>query len=766
MQKNYFKNILLVGIALFICLPSFGQFSKEKWRPYTLKQKNSFFKKAIKDGDFEEDMFDVTSTPTKWENESVIILAKKLWYKGYVNNWNNVAYYTYKARVRFKLQDLSAVESFSTYYFDEDEIIEITIEKPDGTRNIIDQDEAIEVKEEATVPYFGKISVSKSKKIAFENLQPGDILDVKVMNTTKRQKNHFHKADYFTFWFYTTFWKMYFATIVNTNEPFSISDNIVLNDDLPVLEQKIEFDLGKHFYLNFRSLNGAPELEELPKLSNKRNRWLFHDKMRDKRKNEIWSSPLGSLPSIKYEIHFMSKRTRRGTDKLINKKTGLTTSAQDLNLKKVARDFIRDSKKNTGNIYYNYYKKEGKKISSNNRAFIEGFYNYYRTNKLYEVARLSDYPAYDASVENEAFTSLLIKILKKRGIPYKVIMGVPNSTGGYDGLISRNDIIWGIKASYGNEDVLYTDCDFYAEPGDVNPIFEGIKLYEVKPSWLTKNIELEETEIPISSPSKNKSTYTIVAEFQDDLDTLKVTRKTHLTGMARYRHKYQTFPYDKYYEKVKDRFNATYNFIYPNLYEDDLSDDEDFLEEEDERLTQSTLNRRNYFVKKNAKNDIKSDYELVDYESLKVEQDGLSLEEPDIIYEENFRLKDLLDPLGNGNYILKVGEFIDGQIELKDIEERERQSDIEYPYARSFAYEIEIKIPAQMKVSGIEALNKEVTTEAGSFKSSAKIKGSSLFISVEKRYQGIYHSKEKWVDILKFVDEAVDFRSIKVILKK
>lgn len=765
MHKNYFKNIIFIGLAFFVCLPSFAQFSSEKWKAYTTEDRKSFFKEALKKGEFDDEIFETNTTPEKWKDESVIILAKKQWYTGEVNNWVNMAYYSYKARVRFKLQDLTAVEEFSTYYFDEGEIIEIVIEKPDGTRTTIDEDDAIKVEEEATVPYFGKISLSTTKKIAFENLEPGDVVDVTTMYKDKFLKNPLHWTDPLTiFWFITPI-KIAVSVLGNMTVPYSTGDVIPLYDDFPIVEQVIDFDLGKHFYLNFRSINGAPELEEVEQTSSKRKHWVFRDVMRDKAKDEVWSSPLASLPAIKYEVHFMNKRTRRKTDKLINKKERLSTSVSTNELTKIAYHFIKDSKKNTGNIYYNYYKKEGKKIADD-KEFIDGFYNYYRTNKLYEIAKNSDKPAYDASVNNEAFVSYMIKILKKRMIPYKLIMGAPKQSGGMDGLLSKNDLIWGVKVMYNNNEVIYTDCDLYAEPGDVNPIFEGLQLYEVTPSWWKGNIKLDETEIPVSSPSKNKFTYTIVAEFQEDLDTVKVHRTTHLTGMARYRHKYETFPYNKYYDKLKELYKLDYNFTFPVLYDEDLSNDEAFLEDEEERLTNSVLNRRNYFVKKNAKSDIKGDYILVDYDRLVVKQDGLDVEEPDIIFEEDFRLRDLMDEAGNGNYILKVGEFIDGQIEIKDVEERERQSDIVFPYARSYAYEIEIKIPALMKVVGIEALNKNVTTEIGSFISSAKMQGSSLFINVEKRYNGIYHSREKWDEILKFVDEAVDFRSIKVILKK
>ncbi len=764
MKLNTIK-LLFLSTALLIYATAFGQFNKEKWKPYTTEQKKEFFKQAIKKGEFNDDIFEITNVPTKWKDESIVILAKKQWYTGYVNNWNNVAYYTYKARVRFKLQDLSAVEGFSTYYFENDEIIEITIEKPDGTRTRVDEDEAIEVSEEVTVPYFGKINVNNTKKIAFENLEPGDILDVTIMDKEKHIKNALHWTDPLTFfiWFITPM-KVGASVLINISDPFSYAGTVPLNTDYPIVEQKIDFDLGKHFYLNFRSINGAPELEEAASKKRKRKHWVFHDVMREKLKDEAWSEPLASLPAIKYELHFMNKRTRRKTDKIINKKERLNTEVNDKDLKKIAHAFIKESKKANGDLYYHFYKK-GKKIKGD-REFIDAFYNHYRTTKLYEIARRSNKPVYDASVSNAPFVGYMIKILRKRMIPYTLIMGVPREEGGLEGLISRNDLIWGVKVKYGNDDVIYTDCDLYAEPGDVNPIFEGITLYEVTPSWWRGGYKIYETDIPVSSPKKNQFIYKITAEFQEDLDTLKVKRETHLTGMARYRYKSETFPYHTYYQKLKDELNYDYNFARPFLYEKSLLRDKYFLESEDERLTQSVLNRRAYFTKRSIKRDIKRDYQLADYSKLEVKQDGLDTENPDMVYTEEFRLLDLMNEAGNGAYILKVGEFIDGQIEIKDKEERERQNAILFPYARTYIYEIKITIPALMKVVGIDALNKNISNEVGSFRSTANLNNSILSVRVEKSYKGIYHDKAKWSELLEFVDEAVDFRSIKVILKR
>ena len=761
------KRIVLTVFILSISLSIFGQFNRKKWNPlYTEKQKKDLFKEAQKKGDFNDEIFETTRVPLEWKDESVVILAQRARYIGYINRWNNIGYFTYQVRVRIKMQDLTAIENFSTYYFNKEDNIEITIEKPDGERKKIDLKEAIDVEEKVNLAYFGDIEVSKYKKIAFSNLAPGDILDVVSMETVRFNKNLHHWTDIPLFFLPIQATKNTLGILFNISSPFTVDDVQQLNGSYPIVEQKIEFDLGKHFYLNYRALNGAPELEEKISTTRAGNKlWVFHDVMRQKLKDEPWSEPMFTLPAIKYEVTFANRRSRNDINRLIDTKTRLKTTVSEKDIRKMAYKFYRKSRESTGDIYYNYYKKQGYKIS-NDREFIDGFYNYYRNTKLYEVARFRSDAVYKTAMPNGAFVQYMVKILNKRGIKHSLIMGVPRYKGSMDGLMGENDLMWGIMVYYNNDEVLYTDCDLYARPGEPNPQFEGIKLYEIRPARYKQGMVIDETSIPVTHPSKNQFLYTITAEFLPDFDTLLITRKTELQGRPRYKHREETFSYNSYYKKLREELSNDHLFVREFLYDKKLLKNKRFLDDEEKRIEESFLNRSAKRTRKGLENTLKYDYQVADYKSLKVEKDGLKEDEPSMAFVEEFKLRDLLDATGDGSYVLKVGEFIDGQIEIKDIEDRERQGDIVHPYARTYTYEIEIKIPALMQVSGIEQLNRDVENETGSFKSSAKMQGSSLIIKVEKTYKDIYQSKDKWEDLLKFIDEAVDFRSTKLILTR
>lgn len=759
MLKRILYTLLLV---LAVAVSANAQFNRKRF-PYSEQERKELFKQYIKEDAFDDEVFESNDVPEKWKNESMVVLGRKMHYQGDVNPWNNIGYLHFFFRTKIKLQDKYAVETYSEYYFDDGDIVEIYIQKPDGTRTMVDLDDAIEVKENIPNLFLGaNVSITQYKKLAIPGLEPGDIIDVYSFDAMRFNRNYFHWTDPIN---PLLGFKIFIALSYDLGFKGSFRNEKLLHDDVPVAGQKVSFDLGRNFYLNFRSLNGAPEIEEGDSKKRKRRLWVFKDGMRDRLKEEEFSEPFASLPAIKYEITFASNREKKKTDKLIDRKNKLKTSVNEKDIKKIAHKFLEDSKEATGDIYYKFYKTQGKKIKGN-REFVEAFYNHYRTTKLFQIARYSDEAPYDVALNNADFVKYMVKICRKRMIDYTLIAGVPSAAGGMDALLGGEDLIWGIKMNIDGEEIIYTDCDFYAQPGEVNPAFEGIKLYEIKPASSRRRIKFDEYSIAVTKPADNQFKFEIKAEFQDDLDTLKVARNTHLKGMPRYRYKARTFSYDNYFEKVKEQFKTESMFANGGVYEKSALKDDNFLNEEEVRIQKGIVDRYSKIAQKNAKRDLRSDYVLASYDKLKVKQNGLEIGQPDIIFDEEYRLVDLLDSNGGNIYILKIGEFIDGQIELSDKDDRERQGDIVYPYSRSFVYDIELVIPGGMQVSSIDALNRNVENETGSFISTAKLEGSTLKIHLEKVYKGNFHSKDKWEDLLKFIDEAVDFRSVKLILSK
>lgn len=758
------KRKLLISITILLSSATivFGQLNPKRY-DYSTDEKKAIFKKNKRD--FKDKIFDINEVPEKWKNESVVILAKKSWYACDVNVFTNIGYVHYFYHSRAKLQDRVAVEGFSEIYFQDDDIIEIEIEKPDGEKIEVDLSKAIDVSDNIELDKsFGSISlnISKYKKLAIANLEPGDIIDVKTFEGVRFNRNYLHWTDVFTWWFnpfiYT---KILYDLGEYPNTPFQAQ---TLAGKYPIVKQKYEFEIGKNFYLNFRSMNDAPDIKTSKKRKRKLKRWVFEDEMRDKLKPESWSEPMFSLPSIKYAISYVRTRHKRKTIEPIDRKNKIKTKISTDDIKKIAHNFVKESRESIGDVYFKYYKEKGKKIK-NNEEFVIGFYEYFKSSKLIEIAEKSENRAYNASVDNKQFVLFLVKILRKRAIPYSLIIGVPRSLGGTQSLITTKEIIWGVKLNTGRE-LIFTDCDFYAPAGDVNPIYEDLMLYEVKPGFVRSQYRVREIVQPASSPLNNNFSYKINAEFQPDLDTVKIKRETRLKGMSRYSYKWASFPYQKFIDNVVAHFDVEWYFVNPFMYEDYNTKKDRFFEDEDKRMRENFLQRLEKANKERAKEELEEDYQVASYDKYKVVQDGLDLEAPEIIIEDEYRLTNFIEKIDNATYVLKVGEFIESQIEVTDKDDRERQTDIVFNYPRSINYDIFIKIPSGLTISNIDHLNRKVENETGGFITTAKIDGQYLQIKVAKTYNTIIVEKTKWNELLKFIDEAVDFRNAKIILKK
>ena len=87
-------------------------------------------------------------------------------------------------------------------------------------------------------------------------------------------------------------------------------------------------------------------------------------------------------------------------------------------------------------------------------------------------------------------------------------------------------------------------------------------------------------------------------------------------------------------------------------------------------------------------------------------------------------------------------------------------------YPRVFNYDIVLNIPEGYTVKGLDKLNKKVENETGAFISTAKLEGNKLIVSTSKQYKNNYFPREKWKDILAFLEEAIQFTNEKVLLKK
>ncbi len=170
---------------------------------------------------------------------------------------------------------------------------------------------------------------------------------------------------------------------------------------------------------------------------------------------------------------------------------------------------------------------------------------------------------------------------------------------------------------------------------------------------------------------------------------------------------------------------------------------------------------------KEFETDVASEFDVTDIENYeyKLVATGRYGLDTNLEYNESFTFKNQFIKKAGSNYIIEIGKFIGGQIEMVD-EQRKRNVNIYMRYPRTFNYEINLKIPNGYKVVGLDKLNKSVINNTGAFISTAKIENGFLKVKTSKQYKHNYEPKENWDLILAFLDEANQFKNEKILLKK
>ena len=171
-------------------------------------------------------------------------------------------------------------------------------------------------------------------------------------------------------------------------------------------------------------------------------------------------------------------------------------------------------------------------------------------------------------------------------------------------------------------------------------------------------------------------------------------------------------------------------------------------------------------VEEQFKNEIKAyhDKEPIAITSKKVLSFGED-EKPysyQVAYQEDGMVKK-----AGPNLLVSIGKMMGQQAHIEG-RERSREFDVIRPSANTLHYQITLNIPAGYNVpaESLKKLNSKVDNVAGSFITSAQVKGKELIVNIDKVYKHRKEALANWPLLLKVLDAAYDFTSMQVVLKK
>ena len=682
-----------------------------------------------------------TEIPEKWQNESAVILYKNINY-AYHKFGKKVTYKT-SVRKRIKLLDKNAVKEFSEFNFKKrfysnrgnftrkasKMYFGVKVIKPDGKEIEIDVDKEA-------------IKGDDKYKLAISNLEVGDIIDY------------------------------YFYSI----EPFISKESYIfdavetpLGEEYPIAFLKMNLESENDFFINFKSINGAPKLKEIP--TGKKNRRKYVLEVKDIEKNEFprWYFPLAELPSIKMQVYFArSGSYEKNTTAFLPEKENIIkskVSEQEIldlyNNRLRAGGKVNDVQKYIG----------GKNYKSNEEKVIDVFYymRHFYLNRYIESiyarkTKIIDYYQIiyktGAFIDNDKeFVNYFTNFLKKNDIPFEIIVATKRYNGSINDLLIESNVNVLIKVNTKNP-LYVTVFSPHTTISYINPFLEGTEVYKLsksKAKYYKLDI-IKKGKLPTSKYTDNEMQEILDVKVKPDFSGFEMAVTNKLKGHLKLQEQndrliYSDYVYNEYkkydskslVELIKGKNNKTR-----------VKNELNALKKKKKK------NQKEYF-----KNQIKSELNLTELNNFeyKIEKNGRFSPSSYFIYSQKFDFDKKYIKKAGPNYIIEIGKFIGGQIEI-DEKFRKRDANIYMKNPRVYNYTIKFTIPDGYKVVGLDKLQKNVDNPSGAFISNAKMEGNTLVIETSKQYKHNFYTKDKWPEILAFLDEANQFTNEKILLKK
>ncbi len=719
------KNYSLILIGWFTCLMAAGQSKYER-------EARELFWGA---SDTQKNNVEV---PAMWSNESAVILYKNDYF--YFQKSGKKVKYRTATRRRIKLLDKVSVLEFSEFAYQKEfysskgspslfqkkgeTVFAVKIVKSDGKEIEVD------VKKEAVV-------VDGETKIAISNLEIGDVID-------------------------------YFIYVV---EPFSSKDafgfepvETVISQLYPIVSFKLSLKTEKDFFVNFNSLNGAPELLPVPTDTKGVRHYELTADTIDAYENKNWFYPLIELPAYKFQVYFARSskyeaqamaflsekeeiiKTQVSQDEVLKFYDGRLRPFGDLSgLRKYMKkkDFASDQEKVAAAFYFvrHYYY----------TRYIEFFYFYNRY--YYEVM----FTGKRNLIESEKdFLKLFTVFLKSEDIDYDILLAKPIYDGTLDNLLIERNLRKILRVNLPEPMYIQWNGE-HTTINEIPTVLEGMQNYCLSVhNYLIDTIKKE--VLPDSKQEENYENKNVTVQWSKDFSEIRFdVKRTYLGALKK---DFQNeclimsdFVSDEYIKYDTDTLSKI------GQYKSRKREIDVELKREVENLKKQ---QKTYLEKRVA---YELGVETVDGYTYAIPKTGRFHKDSTLVFEESFVVKEKFIKRAGPNYIVEIGCFIGQQIDFTE-KERNRKEHVYLTSKRSFENTISMPIPEGYELVGLEKLNQSVANDIGSFESSFRIEEGSLLVDTKKIYEKKFVPNEHWNSMLDFLDAATEFSRVKIMLKR
>ncbi|MBL7709739.1 MAG: hypothetical protein JNJ86_11750, partial [Chitinophagaceae bacterium] len=266
--------------------------------------------------------------------------------------------------------------------------------------------------------------------------------------------------------------------------------------------------------------------------------------------------------------------------------------------------------------------------------------------------------------------------------------------------------------------------------------------------------QTEAVKISDVKPENSKSLFQFFVTVDTSLKWLNVERTTAYTGIQKERNIYSALRFTPY------MFNDSRTFNGPDDYENVPEKYMDQVYQQKKALIDEFKERKPEYMKDQMEGDLGVS---VNYKDFQVVTEGRSFKKPELMYKETAQVGEKIRKAGK-KLLINLPGLMGGQLQIRK-DERTRNFDIDVRHPRQLKWQINMTIPAGYALEGVEELKTNIDNETGSFITSAKVENNTLTIDIQKIYKQKNIAKDKWPQMLEFVDAAYNFTHKLILLK-
>jgi hypothetical protein len=683
--------------------------------------------------------FKENTIPSKWDKESAVIIgySRSVLFDrksrgGFITRKERSLWFLEKNHFKIKLNDNNSVESFSEIYFrygaKEDGFIARII-KPDGSIANIDLKNAVGVESISAVPeyfqsFFDKVANSEYRyyKTPVADLEPGDILEY-VTNTKSRLD-------------VTSSGYIEFSPIYE-----------VCSKNYPIMHNEIVIETDDKSFFKYLSQNGAPKFTRENAAEKDFFRYVFIDKNRETEKDINFVSPFLQYPLVKFQVIYSNSDQVKGA--LIGEKGELKNEFTREQLARKAwedyemvGDAYYSGSYNTVQTFISQCWAELLKLGAKNwteQKFIDQAYYLLRNKIVFRNDYLSD----------KVFAYTFGSLLYQRDIKSEILITIGNNVGKLKEVLFDQEIRYVIKVG----DKLYFNITDYSNPGDVVESLLDNEAYIIyAPAKKGGKQEIKPFTLPGTKASDNVADISIKAELSADMKNLMVIRTASYQGLHKSKAIAEALKFTPY--MFDDYKNYGGNAPTDNMKSREAEEFNNSVR----MLKDEFKKQKPEFVKQSLESEFNQPVNNVHFEVI---NDGRSQKKSTLVTKEGFELTSFVRKAGK-KYMVNLAGLVGTQLQIKK-EEKNRKYDIDVRYPRQFTWAISFKIPEGYIVKGLSEINRSVDNETGSFSLTGKEENGFVLVNISKTYKQKNIPKDKWEDMLAFIDAAYN-SSFKYIL--